>query len=313
MAQKTVMSLLVITIVGAVLIGIYDAVRPSLASDTGVEAVTQVAVALPTATEAAVVEPITAVETPVTAPVQQSLDNVGDAWTADGVIVALDDLGMTLELPDFSTVYVELGPPSFWQGQGVALAVDETVSVTGFANGDQIHAATVLLPDGGQVDLRNETGQPLWSGGGSGNGQSEPLTQVNPEDWVTISGTISAISSSTVTLQSSDGPMTVQLGQQRFWQDQGVTLAAGDEVDILGIWQNSQFQVAEITNTQTGDRIMLRDPNGRPLWAGPGSNSQSGNGQGGNGQGGNGQGGNGQGGNRGNGQGNGYRGGRGSN
>ncbi|MCA9914455.1 MAG: hypothetical protein KC496_13970, partial [Anaerolineae bacterium] len=63
-----------------------------------------------------------------------------------------------------------------------------------------------------------------------------------------------------------------------------------------------------------GETIMLRDPNGRQLWAGPGRNGQD-NGQGGNGQSGNGQSNN-QSGGQGSGQdtnqsnGNGYRGGR---
>ncbi|MBZ0302997.1 MAG: hypothetical protein K8J31_24845 [Anaerolineae bacterium] len=324
MAQKTVISLLVVTIVGAFIIGLYDAVRPSLASDAAVEEPAQVAAVLPTATAEILVEPLATadalVDAAATTPLQQSLDNVGDTWTRDGVITVLDDFGMTLELSDGSSVYVELGPPSFWQAQNVPLMVDESVFVNGFSNGEQIHAATVLLPDGAQLTLRNETGQPLWSGGtGGGNvqGQSEPLTQVSPEDWVTFSGIISSVSNSTVTLKTSDGPMTVQLGQQRFWQDQGVTLAVGDEISVLGIWQSSQFQVAEITKTQTGERIMLRDPNNRPLWAGPGQNAQGSGNSGGQGQSNGGQGssgGNGQG-NGGNGQGNGngYRGGRGSN
>jgi len=339
MAQKIVISLLVITIVGAVVIGIYDAVQPSFASDVAVEetpteAVSEVVAQAPTPTTEIATEPTTVVEavttdTAQTEPVQQSMDMVGDPWMTDGVITALDDFGMTLELPDGSEVYVELGPPTFWQAQDVPLAVDESVFVAGFYNGEQVHAATVMLSDGSLLGLRNATGQPLWSGGaGGGNtqGQTESMTQVNPEDWVTVEGTISAVTNSNVTVQTADGPVTVQLGQQRFWQDQGITLAVGDEVRVLGVWQGNQLQVAEITKTQTGERIMLRDPNGRPLWAGPGSNGNGGNGNGGQGNGGNGGQGNGGNGNRGqgnggqgnngngnSGNGNGYRGGRGSN
>ncbi|RPJ00311.1 MAG: hypothetical protein EHM39_05060, partial [Chloroflexi bacterium] len=74
-----------------------------------------------------------------------------------------------------------------------------------------------------------------------------------------------------------------------------------------------QFRAGEIDNLTQGGRLMLLDPNGRPLWAGPGTTSgQSQNAQGGQGgqgqggQGGQGQGGQGQGG----GQSRGYRGGR---
>jgi hypothetical protein len=330
MAQKIVISLLVVTIVGALLIGIYDAARPSLASDALPEpqSETQPVVAdLPAA-----IEPLTAaidvIVTPTTAtqpaePVQQSLNMVGEPWSADVLITEINDFGMTLELADGSLVYVELGPPTYWQAQGVTLAVGDMVFVDGFYNGEQIHAARVLLPNGNEISLRNETGQPLWSGGASGGqGQSQVPMQIDPEAWITYTGTLTDVTNSSVILQTADDVMTLQLGQQRFWQDQGITLAVGDEVSVLGVWQGSQFQVAEVTKLQTGERIMLRDPNGRPLWAGPGNNAEStGKGQGGNGQGGqgsgqnaNGQGGqgNGQGGNGGGGQGNGngYRGGR---
>jgi hypothetical protein len=34
----------------------------------------------------------------------------------------------------------------------------------------------------------------------------------------------------------------------------------------------------DITQISTGMRVLLRDPNGRPLWAGPGSGNGNGNG-----------------------------------
>ena len=51
-------------------------------------------------------------------------------------------------------------------------------------------------------------------------------------------------------------------------------------------WREQRLSAGEITQLSTGLRVMLRDPNGRPLWAGPGSGN--GNGNGGNGNAGNG-------------------------
>ena len=43
----------------------------------------------------------------------------------------------------------------------------------------------------------------------------------------------------------------------------------GDEIVVLGYYDGDQFMAGDITQASTGLRVMLRDPNGRPLWAGP--------------------------------------------
>jgi hypothetical protein len=45
---------------------------------------------------------------------------------------------------------------------------------------------------------------------------------------------------------------------------------------VVGYWQGSTFKAGEITKTATGERLMLLDPNGRPLWGGPGRNGAGG-------------------------------------
>ena len=88
-----------------------------------------------------------------------------------------------------------------------------------------------------------------------------------------MSGTISDKSNGSVVLETADGTVySLQLGQPNFWQSQGVTLATGDAIEVLGFWLNDQFAVGDITKTATGEHIILRDPNGRQLWGGPGRN-----------------------------------------
>lgn len=62
--------------------------------------------------------------------------------------------------------------------------------------------------------------------------------------------------------------------------DQGVTFQVGDEVIVVGFYQAEQFTAGDITQVATGLRVLLRDPNGRPLWAGSSNNGGGGNGGG---------------------------------
>ena len=222
---------------------------------------------------------------------------VGVAWHGAGEIVGVDDTGFDLATGDVTSVYVELGQPSYWQAQGVSLAVGDFVTVDGFDNGDQIHAATVTTGSGALLMVRTADGQPLWSGGasaqgqtgngGTGTGTATGDVQVAAEDWVTIEGTITTLDTANVTLLTRAGEMmTFQLGQPSFWQSQGVTLNAWETVAVLGFWQDGAFQVGEIQKLATGERIMLRDPNGRPLWGGPGRAGSGASGSGANGAGG---------------------------
>ncbi len=238
---------------------------------------------------------------------------------------------MTLTLGDGSQIFVELGPSHYWQNQAVTLAVGETVTVEGFYNGDQYHAATVTKMDGSILAVRTADGLPLWSGGSSGGTNSQNGTangtdaaQVAAEDWITLNGTVTATTASSLTVQTQAGEtLALQLGEPSFMQQQGIAFAPGDEITVLGFWQDTMFRAGEITKLATGERLMLLDPNGRPLWGGPGragnrsgqaqggtttgqaqgtttqgqaSQGQGGQGQGGQGQGGQGQGGQGQGG-----------------
>jgi hypothetical protein len=227
-------------------------------------------------------------------PQLQAAQEIGEPWTATGTITLIDDYGLSLALPDGSEVYVELGPPDYWQAQGVTLAVGDTVTVQGFTNGEQVHAAAVTTAAGQTLTLRTESGQPLWAGGAQNATGSQDSThtgepQVQVTEWVTVEGTITAMLRGQITLQSADGQtITFQTGQPRFFASQGITLQAGDAISVLGFYQDTAFNAGEIVVTATGQRIMLRDPNGRPLWAG-GGNGGSGNGGSGNGGSGGGQ------------------------
>ena len=221
-------------------------------------------------------------------PLPSFQEEAAQPWQREGTITGMDDYGFDLQVVDEGNFYIELGPPDYWQSQGVTLSIGERVSVTGSIQEAMIHAAQVQTADGQILILRSESGQPLWSGGATnGNGQNaassdgdhipEPMADV--DSWVTIEGTLMSFQGGNMTMSTTDGKIiTFQTGQPRFFADQGITFLVGDEIIVLGFYENDQFMAGEITQVSTGLRVMLRDPNGRPLWAGPGNGNSGGDG-----------------------------------
>lgn len=293
MLQKLVIAMLLALIIGAVGIGIASIIpsNTDTAADNNVVVVNantngtgnQNINTNPDVTPNANANMTDTAGTPQQIQQVQAQDTVGDVWEGEGTITAMDDFGMTLSFTDGTSAYVELGPPTYWKEQGVALAEGETVQVAGWNNGEQIHARLVTTSNG-ELALRTEASQPLWSGGanntagqnGTHDSTQELTFQVAAEDWLTIEGTITIVTNGTVTMQTADGTVfALQMGQPNFWQSQGVTLAVGDAIEALGFWQSGQFMVGDITKAATGEHIILRDPNGRQLWGGPGRNGNA--------------------------------------
>ncbi|MBE2271736.1 MAG: hypothetical protein IAE80_26120, partial [Anaerolinea sp.] len=146
-----------------------------------------------------------------------------------------------------------------------------------FFNGTDYHARAVTTSGGAVLTVRDEAGSPLWSGSNGSGGQGE--VQIPADQWVTVEGMVTALTNNGLILQTTEGqPLTVSFGRADFWQQQTVTFAVGDAISMLGFWQGEQFSPGQVTKTATGERILLRDPNGRPLWAGPGRGQGNGNG-----------------------------------
>ena len=297
MLQKLVIGSLVVTLFGAVGLSIYDSTSEE---DSEVAVLrSDEATATPPPTQAAVETEVVVAELPTAPaaqpePVQQqdSLTMMGESWQSAGVVVALDDVGLTLD----DGTYVEVAPPFFWAE--LPLNVGDEVAITGFNNGEQIHTQTLTL-NGESYDFRTAEGQPLWSGGAGNEQNGAGNQQIPMTDWLSYKGTLSDITNNNMTLRTNDGQLiALQLGQPRFREEQGITLVAGDLIKVSGYWQGDQFRVGTLTKTMTDETMLLLDPNGRPLWGGPGRGNGSGSGQGQN--------------ESGQGQGNGYRGGHGN-
>jgi hypothetical protein len=81
-----------------------------------------------------------------------------------------------------------------------------------------------------------------------------------------------------LTFKTADETMDVHLGPKAWLDSHGYTFKAGDELTILGS-KTTTHDMATMTNktvvvareiTKHGETMVLRDENGRPLWAGPG-------------------------------------------
>ncbi|MGD2059140.1 MAG: hypothetical protein PVI04_10460 [Anaerolineales bacterium] len=209
-------------------------------------------------------------------------ENLGDPWDRDGIVASIDEFGFTLREQNGEEHYVELGPPDFWQVQDAQIQIGQEVNVQGSINEGMIHAYQVQIQDGETLTVRTQDGQPFWSGGvdtsrGGGNGAADgshtPDPQAQVDEWITVQGELIALQNGNMTISTLEGDLlSFQTGQPRFLAGQGITFQVGDEVSVVGFYADSgEFTAGEVTQIKTGARVMLRDPNGRPLWAGPGN------------------------------------------
>lgn len=189
----------------------------------------------------------------------------------------------------------ETGPVN-GQGQGANLAntAAETVGNQGQGQGNSRGAAnnglaadaTTDCPDG---DCLTDGSAALnGAGNANGRGQQQQLqdgsqTAVLPVDIVTYTGTIFQAPDYGIDLilQTETEQITIGTGPG-FLADQGVQLAIGDTLQVVGFWENGEFKANTLTRLSDGLTITLRDEIGRPYWSG---GAQNGRGQGGGGQG----------------------------
>jgi hypothetical protein len=78
-----------------------------------------------------------------------------------------------------------------------------------------------------------------------------------------------------LTIQTGDGPITLHLGAEWYWEAESISLAEGDQVEASGFYEDDTFELASVENLTTGRSVTLRDETGRPLWAGRGRGRQA--------------------------------------
>lgn len=88
-------------------------------------------------------------------------------WIAvTGEVTAFVEDELTIQTAD-GEVVMHLGPEWYWEVEGIALNLGDEVEVTGFYEGDEFEVAGIEnLTTGESVVLRDDSGRPMWAGGG---------------------------------------------------------------------------------------------------------------------------------------------------
>jgi len=146
------------------------------------------------------------------------------------------------------------------ESRGIAQANDMAASGGGFGDSTQ-----------GNAGAGNR-----GAGQASQTGDAQPQALV--DEWLTVSGVIASIDDTAFTVETDTGEsVLVQLGPAHFMASQKADLKPGDAVQVLGFYEDETFTAGDV-QLSTGEHIVLRDPNGRPLWAGgPASSAGSSN------------------------------------
>jgi len=116
-------------------------------------------------------------------------------------------------------------------------------------------------------------GQQGGRGGGQGNqsARGDGAAQTAAIQWVTLDGSVVSVASDLLLVQATSGEIVQVEGMPwSFAQRQGFAPRPGDQVKLLGFYEDDELKVARLTNMSTGQTVLLRDENGRPMWAGQG-------------------------------------------
>jgi hypothetical protein len=121
----------------------------------------------------------------------------------------------------------------------------------------------------------NGNGNSSGNGQGQGRGQGQQLGQAQGGEslavnWMTVEGRVVDHAEELI-LETDDGEvLEVHTGPQWYWDENGYQLAVGDQVLVTGYEHEGEFEAGQIENLTSGQVILLRDEDGRPLWSGRG-------------------------------------------
>ena len=220
-------------------------------------------------------------------------EQAAEDWTVyEGTVTQAPAAGsdLVIETEDGEEIVVGTGP-GYLAEQGFVLEAGDAVQVQGYWEDGELKAAQITrLQDGVTVQLRDQLGRPAWSGSGqralSGqaavgqgtvNGQGNLSVdeagtgQAQVGEWLSLEGTASGVDSAAMVVMAGNGQEIVVDGRAwRYLLEQGFEAQAGDGLELVGFYENDAFEVGEVTNLSTGQRVLIRDESGRPLWAGRG-------------------------------------------
>ena len=156
--------------------------------------------------------------------------------------------------------------PARAQGQGYGQGQGQGQDQAGWAGPGQGRG------QGQGQGLGQGQGPAQGRGQGQGQGQGNGTGVPQQHEWLTLHGSVISFDQQGLVVNTTEqGQLTLAVGPVWFNGQQEVTFNPGDTVTIQGfIGEQDTFVAGQITNETTGQTLLLRDPNGRPLWAGRG-------------------------------------------
>jgi len=133
------------------------------------------------------------------------------------------------------------------------------------------------LTTGGLGQGRGGYAQDSNRGGYGGRGREDApgdqtgTGQANVEEWLTLQGIVVSVDADALVVQTVNGEQ-VTMENRPWWfaQEQGFSAQVGDQVTLIGFYEGDDLEVGQIDDITKGQTVLVRDENGRPLWAGRG-------------------------------------------
>ena len=157
-------------------------------------------------------------------------------------------------------------PSDAGQGRG------EEVTANAQGRGAGMGRSENALPsDGGQGRGQESGGSGAGrseSGSRDGQGAGNTPVERNPA-WEELRGTVVEYDHE-MTVATADGEVLVGMGQSSYVETQDFQASKGDEVLVYGFHEDDEFKAGRVENLTQGKTLILRDQDGRPMWAGRG-------------------------------------------
>ena len=156
-------------------------------------------------------------------------------------------------------------------GYGRQVAEDSPVAASGSASNGQGHGRGAAGQQGaGQSDSTKAPSDDIRGG------EANPDPQVDVEEWEKFEGKVAAFDDEGLTIGlGADQEMSIEMGPSWYWQEQAEFSAEiGDLISVSGFFEDDKFVAGTITNQTSGQVLVLRTEEGRPMWAGRGRGGQ---------------------------------------
>jgi len=114
-------------------------------------------------------------------------------------------------------------------------------------------------------------GQRRGGGGMSSGGSIAGHSEVETASWITVEGSVVSADTEALVVSTADGETVVIEGRAwRFAQELGYTARINAPITVVGFYEDGEFKVVQISGNGSEAPLQLREPGGRPIWAGGG-------------------------------------------